>query len=368
VPPEVLLAAEAGARLSSEQETQWDTYSLAVTLYALLSLRTPYEDPDGPNDSRDIAARVRSGQPMPLTPTMVPGAPTQLMDLLNRAISREVSQRPRRPSDLFLKLREIELAMGWPPTEYRTFGREGALPPGAGVITEVPDLSGPPAASAPAYAAPPAAGVYIEQPSRPAGAAVGSEGTELHTRTTTPDAAPARPSRRRGNAEPRSAESRGAERRTAGPRTADPHDDDAGDPARKGSRGKLLGIGAGVVAALALAGWAAGFLLTGTTPTMEPSSGPSVSAATVTPQAVVRPLPAASITSVREGDGVRFSWTYSDVQEGDWFSVVRTDVEAPTPVKVTEPNILIDDPDPCIEVRVIRRNGQGGPPVRACYS
>jgi hypothetical protein len=288
---------------------------------------------------------------------MAPGAPAQLVDLLNRAVAREVSQRPQRPSDLFLQLRNIELVMGWPPTDYRTFDRGGSLSPGVGAITEVPGApatpAGPVASGGPVFAAPPApaAGVYIERPSHAAATPGGGPtATELHTRTTTPgDPAPA--------ARPVP---------TPAPGQA-PDDEDEAPPATRRSPGRIIGIGVGVIAALALVGWGASFLLTDATPTATPSHGAPATSAPVTPQTVFRPLPVATITAAREGGGVRFSWTYSDVQDGDWFRVVRTDVVDPAPSEVTEPNIFIDDPSPCIEVQIIRRNGQAGPPQRDCF-
>jgi hypothetical protein len=133
---------------------------------------------------------------------------------------------------------------------------------------------------------------------------------------------------------------------------------------RRGGRPVLVGIG--VIAVLTLAGWLAGVLFTGATPTVSPSAGPNATP-TPTPQQVFRPLAAPKITAAKEAGGVRFSWTYDDPAPGDFFWVQRTDVEAPEHVRLTEPTYLVADSSPCLQVQVFRANGQGGPPQVKCF-
>jgi hypothetical protein len=121
--------------------------------------------------------------------------------------------------------------------------------------------------------------------------------------------------------------------------------------------------GVGVIAALALAGWAAGFVLGGATP--RTASPPPAS--TPAPQTVVRPPVNATVTSAREGDGIRFSWTYDNRQPGDWYRVERTDVEDSEPQDVFEPTIFIADDEACVEVLIFRATGTGGAVPVSCF-
>lgn len=124
-------------------------------------------------------------------------------------------------------------------------------------------------------------------------------------------------------------------------------------------------IGVGAIAVLTLAGWIAGFLFTGTTPTATPPSKPA--AVTPTPQEVIRPLAVATITAVAEGDGIRFTWTYDEPADGDFFRVQRTDVEDPVAERLDEPEFVVADDEACLQVTIFRRNGQGGPPQVKCF-
>jgi len=346
VPPEVLQAAATGAPID---ETQWDTYSLTTTLYALLTRRTPYEVPGGPNAGTDITGRVRSGTPALLTPEIAPGAPTALLELLNRGIAREVTRRPGRPSELFLGLRAIEQSMGVPITEYLPFRQDSVLP-GSGTTTDVSGAPGPiaaPGAVPPQPSVPPpsgvAAGVYIERPAVADVGGLGPTSTELSTRTGGAVKAPRAPAA------------------PAAPVEAPPK------PAMPGNRRRLLAIGIGVIVVLSLAGWLSSLLLTGGTPSATPSNRPSPAPTTPVAQTVVRPQVLPTIDATQQADGIHFSWTYPDPADGDRFRVIRSDLVNPTPTTLTEPNIVINDPDPCIEVQIIRANGQIGPAQRGCF-
>ena len=123
-------------------------------------------------------------------------------------------------------------------------------------------------------------------------------------------------------------------------------------------------IGVGAIAVLTLAGWIAGFLVTGNTPAPAPTTRPP---ATPTPQEVIRPLAVPTITAVAEGDGIRFTWTYDEPADGDFFRVQRTDVEDPQVERVDEPEFFVADDEACLQVTIFRRNGQGGPPEVKCY-
>ena len=85
-----------------------------------------------------------------------------------------------------------------------------------------------------------------------------------------------------------------------------------------------------------------------------------------TPQEVVHPLPVATITWQRTPDGILFTWQYADPQPGDRFRVVRSDMDNPTVLEPTQPQITINDDHACIDVTIYRRNGQGGPAKRKC--
>ncbi len=147
---------------------------------------------------------------------------------------------------------------------------------------------------------------------------------------------------------------------------ADLEFDDDERPRARQRRGMTAGVGAIVL--LALAGWAAGFLLTGNSPTPGPSTGsrpPNLPSPQIVAEA---PLPVAEITAAFEGDGIRFSWTYDDELPGDWFQVTRTDVNDQQSVQWFETSYLVEDVDgACIRVVVVRRNGKPGAPEKLCF-
>jgi hypothetical protein len=141
--------------------------------------------------------------------------------------------------------------------------------------------------------------------------------------------------------------------------------DDDERPRARQRRGMTAGVGAIVL--LALAGWAAGFLLTGTSPTAGPS--PRVGGG-ASPQIVVpAPVPIPELEAVVEGDGIRFSWIYEDELPGDFFRVWPLEADNGEFVDVFEPTYLVEDEeDACIDVAVVRGNGlMSNPPARLCY-
>jgi hypothetical protein len=151
------------------------------------------------------------------------------------------------------------------------------------------------------------------------------------------------------------------------PPEADEDDELASGASRRRDRLMLVGIGA--IVALALAGWASAFLLTGGRPTVTPTDRPAgVGANTASPQQVVHPvLPQPDVTVALEPDGIHFTWTYDDAEDGDFFRITRVDLNVPTTEDVTEPSYVIPADHACIDVRIIRSHGQVGPARRACY-
>jgi hypothetical protein len=125
-------------------------------------------------------------------------------------------------------------------------------------------------------------------------------------------------------------------------------------------------VGVGLIAMLTLVGWIAGFVLSGKAPRVTPSQPPAGPTAALTPQTVFRPLPVPHLTVAAEAGGVRFSWTYNDPAPGDFFRVQRTDVNDPGHEDVTAPTYFVQDDYACLQVIIIRANGQGGPSQTLC--
>ena len=361
VPPEVLLATAGGPRVD---ETQWDVYSLCATLYALLDGQSPYETPDGPNDNRTVAERVRTGRPRPLRVAMAPPA---LLTLLDLGVSRDVADRPTSAEDLFLRLREIEQQLpGVPLTEYRPFRVEppDAAAPDPAAPPLGPDSDGSVLAWSGSWDGPAQPVLAPPTPGLPAGPPAPRRPIELGA----PD-----PTRRStGSVTQLSTDgySAGAQPSQAAPPVVDADEADATPVTVEPWRKRLL---TAVIAILVVGvvGWGVSSALAARTPSGagHPSTAvaPGLTTGSPTPQVIVEDLPVAAISTRRNGASVEFSWTYPSPRAGDRFYVVRTDVVDPAPVWRTDPNITIDATHACIEVTIYRADGRGGQARRACY-
>jgi len=100
--PEVLNDETAGTVAS-------EVWSLAATVYSLLAGRSPFEIPGDANSSNDLVSRINRGKPQPIGR---PDVPQSLEQLLNRAMSRKVENRPSSVLELIRELQAVELELG----------------------------------------------------------------------------------------------------------------------------------------------------------------------------------------------------------------------------------------------------------------
>ena len=104
--PEVL-ADESRGTIQSE------VYSLAATVFSLLSGRSPFEVPGGKNGAADLMARIDKGG---VKPTGRPDVPPSLERLLATAMSRRPQLRPPTVMEFVRGLQQVEAELGLPQT------------------------------------------------------------------------------------------------------------------------------------------------------------------------------------------------------------------------------------------------------------
>jgi hypothetical protein len=141
------------------------------------------------------------------------------------------------------------------------------------------------------------------------------------------------------------------------------------EPAPKPARrGLWIGLGAAalVVVVAVIVGVSLPGILSGasTAPTPEATSDPQ------DPVSAIVPEPE-DLAGAAVADGVRFAWTNPDPQEGDRYlvGVVTRAGEEPEfePITETEVTVPADaSGTTCVEVLLVRQNGQSSDPVRGC--
>lgn len=97
-PPEALQGQSTGSIAG-------EIYSFGATLYALLTGRSPYETPEGPNDRMTLARRIM-GRAKPL-PIDREDAPQALTDLIHDCLN---ALPANRPADMLTVLHRLQLA------------------------------------------------------------------------------------------------------------------------------------------------------------------------------------------------------------------------------------------------------------------
>ena len=90
-----------------------DVFSLAGTLYTLLSGRTPFELPGGPNGTLDLMGRIERGQITPLSRTDVPAS---LLAVLQKGMAVDRHDRFTSAVDFARALQRIEIELNYAPT------------------------------------------------------------------------------------------------------------------------------------------------------------------------------------------------------------------------------------------------------------
>ncbi len=124
-PPEALQGQSSGS-------VEGEIYSFGATLYALLTGRSPYETPEGPNDRMSLARRIM-GRPKPLRIDRE-DAPQALVDLIDQCLQSLPANRPESMMEVLHRLQLAETEMGLRPTPLELARQEPS---------PVPELAGP---------------------------------------------------------------------------------------------------------------------------------------------------------------------------------------------------------------------------------
>lgn len=90
-----------------------DVFSLAGTLYTLLSGRTPFELVGGPNSTLDLMGRIERGQVTPLTRTDVPAS---LLAVLRKGMAVSRDDRFSSAVEFARALQRVEIELNYAPT------------------------------------------------------------------------------------------------------------------------------------------------------------------------------------------------------------------------------------------------------------
>ncbi|MEZ3160509.1 serine/threonine-protein kinase [Microbacterium sp. BWT-B31] len=97
-------------RMPPQGHPSSDVYSLAATIYTLLTNRSPFQLPGAPNAEIDVISRIQS---MPVPPTGRPDVPPSLEAVLAKAMAKNAADRHQSAIEFARALQrvQIELAM-----------------------------------------------------------------------------------------------------------------------------------------------------------------------------------------------------------------------------------------------------------------
>ncbi|MGC0369908.1 serine/threonine-protein kinase [Microbacterium sp. SLBN-111] len=326
-----------------------DVYSLAATLYTLLTDRQPFEIPGGSNGEIDMVPRI---QTMALPPTGRGDVSAALEAVLARAMAKDPAARYATALEFGRALQHVQILHGMQETPidveeddilpFEDEGEEKATRFRG--ITSIDAQSVPAPAPAPAPAFPPVA----DTARTPTTSLPGVMDATLRR----PPAAPAAPSW--------GVPAAPAPQDTIVRPPAAPVADDAPAPPSTGRSRRplvLTAVAAGVV--LLAAGGAVAAALTAPPP--EPQSGATTAADPVDAEPDSRPVQVTGLTGRVTDAGVDFTWTNPDPQPGDaylWRTVVpgteTTFAEVATPTV----QVPVDASGrTCIEVLLRRADG-----------
>jgi serine/threonine protein kinase len=380
-PPEVLSGESNGS-------IQADVYALAATLWHLLVGRSPFEIAGGDNAPRALMSRIlRSAPPA----TGRADVPASLERLLQQAMAKKASNRPRSALEFARSLQGIEQELRFARTEIVT----GDLGDSSAAHTGPWD--------APHYSS------QRTQPDRPATPDAGPDATRLRapTRVTaqpvqqprfappavtpSPSAEPpttARPARPQqpataqvtsgqkssrlsaGSDAPPATVLRPARPQTAGhPPTAvgaTDADDTEASPRKKGVKTRWVVI---VASAALIAAVVVGVVLSSRGGKPGDRAGDHGYSNAPQPGAGFDPPQQPSVTASRTGNKVTFSWTYDNPAKGDHFVVSdgsSNGGEADwAPRQVSSPSVTLAElgnKKLCVTVQAVRSNGQSSLP------
>ncbi|MCE1179086.1 MAG: serine/threonine protein kinase [Micrococcales bacterium] len=346
-PPEVIYGQSNG-------DERADVYSLAATLWQLLTGRSPFEIPGGDNSAYALMPRIRSN---PVPSTGRPDVPVSLERLLAQAMAKEPANRPESALAFARALQAVEQEQRFPRTPVLVLDEEGNAAPDSTSYAGLDDgdrtrVRAPQAVRAqlPVQSRKPLSGGTVIPP------AVTSEQVATAKR---PVAVPQEPIPVR----PGTSGQRYYERSYAAPPAAyptSPPDEDAWEePApRTMSAGLLLGLVGALVLGLAVA---VALLVRGGGE--EDADGRGAPSTAVT-QADVGPIDVPETPTLRVESRtaqVRFSWEYVGRGESDTFRVrqgaTREAVEAASVQTLAEPTLAVPaakGQQVCAQVQVSR--------------
>ena len=353
--------------------TRSDVWALGATLYTLLAGRSPFERAGERNSSADLIERIERA---PLPPLGRPDSPASLQRVLERAMAKNPADRYPSAVSLARALQKVQIELSHSvtpvdivddhPVEQIDDDDDGltrvrqvvSIDPDAGstrpsALTQ-PFAAGPLGTPAPAAAAMP----VFDSPA----AASGSDATVVRgPATISPQPAPASADDRTLLRPPRVLNAQAA------PAAAPPAPTDAEAKPRRRT-GLLVG---GILGALVLVvGAVAGIALVANTLNAAPD--PQETEDVVDPKEVI-PVGTPEVTElagVRDGTQVTFTWTNPEPQDGDyyiWEQVVLSG-ESKTE-KANEPTVTFAPQGTgqvCIEVSLVRADGDFAEPVRGC--
>ncbi|MGI8760180.1 MAG: protein kinase domain-containing protein [Jatrophihabitantaceae bacterium] len=149
-----------------------DVYELASTLYQLIAGQSAFRAYDGESPASVILRILRD----PVRPLSGAGLPVQLSDLLIRAMSKDKDDRPPTAVEFAAELADVEIAQGWPRTQFLIRGPGVSAPGSLGAqitrlpaaVTRAPDPAVPvpaPPAPVPLVAPQPVAPEWEQRPS-----------------------------------------------------------------------------------------------------------------------------------------------------------------------------------------------------------
>jgi serine/threonine protein kinase len=374
-------------------DPQSDVYALGATVYTLLAGRSPFELPGQRNTAAELIQRIETA---PLPPLGRADVPPSLERTLERAMSKSSADRYESAIAFARALQkvQIELSHSVTPVDILDDGitddivqdEDEGLTRVRGVVSISPQTTPAAGRTRPSAETSPSAG-------RPPAVPPVYEPADAQTviRATAPTAAAAE-TRRRSPAEiapaldhtivraPSAAPSASGRTASAAPAAvtapAVPAYEpvaglaDAGDTApaaRRSRRGLWIGLGAAAVLIVAVI---VGVSLPGILAGPDPVPTPVTSSDPQDPVSAVVPQPE-DLSGAATADGVAFSWTNPDPRDGDRYlvGVVTRPDEEPVFEPVTETEVTVAaDPSgtTCVEVLLVRENGQSSDAVRGC--
>jgi serine/threonine protein kinase len=391
-PPEVFAAVPSSGAAA-------DIYSLGATVYTILAGRSPFEVAGGANSGLDLIARIQSS---PLSATGRADVPASLEDVLATAMAKREDQRYSSALEFARALQKVqlELSMSVTPTDVLdeqlpsdeleeedeghtrirgmvsidptgpvTGRRPSATTPGGAPRTpqfSAPAAVPPASAASPAPTTAPAAPVF-SAPASPgasprASVAPPPEEQTLVRGATPPPGAPA-PSRT--GLSPAAAEPALEQTLHRAPVVAP-------DTEQLAPRRRLLPylLGAAALVVLIAVGGLVFALNGGISPAEEQATETDapVDEIDIGNSAVAAPT---DVTGTPGADGVVFTWTNPDPQDGDSY---RWSLATPGAVnqaaRVDATTVTVQPPEGggqvCIEVAVVRSDGKGSEPTVGC--